>query len=197
MPGIDLDANAKAANVKRSLDRHCRIVFAIDEGIDVDYEGLPFDNRTSDEWIAPRILTLDSMFHRQASVTTYGETINILYHVNIFVKKDSMSYADRHYALRDIVAKNFKIGEKIELYDFAEGGTDRQEWIKIRRIITDQPMPPDIGGESQNLYQYAFAVEMDYTRTTTNSIIGKSVRWDWNMDEILWDSDGDAILWDD
>ena len=57
--------------------------------------------------------------------------------------------------------------------DYVGGNTAQIGFLRIRDLVTDSPMGDTTGGksegETQTLYQYAFAVEADYTRLTTEA----------------------------
>lgn len=165
---------AKVTNIKRSLDNYIKTNIEDNEGISVDYEGLKFDDTSVTEWIQPRILDILPQFHRQGSSTQYAETANILFHINIFVKKGSMTASDRPRRIRDIVDYYFRIRKDIDLVGYAEGTDTVLATMRVRRIVTDAAMPETasekgIQGETQTLLQHAFAVELDYTRLTTKA----------------------------
>ena len=135
-----LDANAKMANIKASLDDYCRKTLGTSESLSIDYEGLPFDNASVLEWVMPRIVDTIPTFHRQGSNSQYGEDVNILFHTNIFVKKGGQTTAVRHYIIRDAVASHFRIKQDIPIKNFAAGGEVIQDNMRVRRIVTDAPL---------------------------------------------------------
>lgn len=152
---------ASAANFKMSLDKYCKDVLESNEGLSVDWEGLPFDTTGSSHWIQPRIVDTISEFHRQASGTEYGETANVLFQINIFVKKGFTNVSDEVYRMRDVIAKYFKVGEDITLKDYINAGASIG---KARvRDFADQPI-----AETNEMYQHVCQVELDYTRVTGN-----------------------------
>ena len=68
-----LNPLSKVVNIKRSLDKYIYDNIYTTEGIDVDIEGLNFEESVHNEWIAPRILDIEPRFHRQGSSTQYAE----------------------------------------------------------------------------------------------------------------------------
>jgi len=155
----DFDSTAKGANVKRSLDNYISNNMS---GTSVQIEGLPFNDTETSTWIQPRILDIIPEFVRDASESGYGEQTNILYQVNIYVKKSGTTLSDKHYMIRDEVAQFFKIGEDIPLYDYVSGTTFVDN-LRVRSIETDFTLP-----ETDELLQYVIAWEMDYTKITSN-----------------------------
>jgi len=158
-----LNASAKTFNIKSSLDKYCGDNLETTEGFAVDYEGLPFDETQVDEWVQPRIIDSDGVYTRQASSSRYGEETSILFQINIFVKKGSISNAARHYQMRDSVANYFKIRQDISIRDYDAGGTTTVDNFRVRNVNVDFPLP-----ETQTLYQYAIAWDLVYTRVTDN-----------------------------
>ncbi len=155
-----LDFGVQQANVKMSLDKYLLDNIS---GVSIDYEGLPFNDRETNFWLQPRIIDQTAQFHRQSnnSGTSYGETVNILFQTNIFVKKSGVTVSHKHWLLRDVVAGLFTIGKDITLKDYVSSGTTITN-MRVRDIVNDFSMP-----ETDTIYQYVFAVEMDYTRQTT------------------------------
>ncbi|HDZ15273.1 MAG TPA: hypothetical protein ENH60_10310 [Pricia sp.] len=154
-------AGGSAANLKMSLEKYCKDSLDTTEGLNVDFEGLAFDDTSVDDWVQLRIIDTISEFHRQASATKYGETANVLFQISIFVKKGYTNTSDRVYRMRDIVAKYFKVGEDIDLKDYINDGATLN---KLRvRDFRDQPLP-----ETNELFHHICQVEVDYTRLTGN-----------------------------
>ena len=169
---MTLDAGAQQANVKRSVEQYCNVNLGTTEGFSIDFEGTKFDDTNVPEWVMPRVLPIESIFHRQSSNTQYGETARYILHMNIFVKKGDMVASDRHWIMRDKVANYFKIGEDISIADYVSGSTSQIAFLRIRSLVTDSPVGDSTAGsvgETQTLYQYAFAVEANYTRSTTEA----------------------------
>src|SRR3990167_4545691 len=153
---MTLDANASMANIKRSLDKYCNDNLYSTEGLNVSFEGLPFENVAYTEWVQPRILDITTQYHRQGSSTQYGETASVLFQINIFTKKSGVTIADRHYMIRDIVADYFKIGKDISIANYVSGTTALDN-LRIREVVTDSPLP-----ETSTMYQYVLAWNMNY-----------------------------------
>lgn len=159
---MTLNALAKNINIKRSLEKYFYDKLKIDESFSVDWEGVKFDNTNVSEWLQPRILDFNSNYIGHASYTEYGEQANILFQVNIFVKKSSVSVSDRHYQIRDLIVGYFKIGQTIPIADHANDDQDVITYMKVRKIVDDRTLPED-----QVLYQYVVSFEIDFTKATT------------------------------
>ena len=132
------------------------------EGIDINFEGVPFDDTAKSKWIKPTILDTLSTFHRQGSATQYAQTNNILYQINIFVKKSGVTQSDEHYRIKEIVNKYFKIGSDISVLDYANSGTTLINKMRVRSFDTDFSLP-----ETNELLQYVLAYELNFTELTT------------------------------
>ena len=156
---MSIVGTAKITNVKMSLDKYVGDNLGTTENLKVDFEGVPFDNTANTEWIQPRILDFGSTYNRQGSNTEYAESVDIFYNINIFVKKSGVTVSHRHYALRDIVANYFKIGEDIDIKNYAEGGTTQITNMRVRELVTDSPIP-----ETNEYYQYSLAYNINWTR---------------------------------
>ena len=146
--------------VKESLDKYVLDNVYTAASIPVHYEGLPFDDKSVTEWVAPRMLDVTNTFIRQGSNTEYSEDCNILFQFNIFVKKSKLTVSHRHYQIRDILNSYFKVGKSITLY---QSGVTAIDYLKVRRIVNDSSLP-----ETNELLQSIFAVELDFTKKTTN-----------------------------
>jgi len=151
---------ASATNLKRSLEKYFYDTIYTIEGLNINWEGVPFDDTAVSEWVQPRILDISSVYARQASSSKYGEISDVLFQVNIFVKKSGVTVSDRHYVIRDTIANYFGIGQSINLKHYI-GDSSQLDIIKVRDIVNDSPMP-----EAQTLYQYIIAFELSYTRET-------------------------------
>uniref|UniRef100_A0A6M3IP32 Uncharacterized protein n=1 Tax=viral metagenome TaxID=1070528 RepID=A0A6M3IP32_9ZZZZ len=184
---MSIVGTAKVSNVKMSLDKYVNDNTGTSEGLSIDFEGVPFDNTANTEWIQPRILDFGSTYNRQGSSTEYAESVDVFYNINIFVKKSGVTTSHRHYAIRDIVADYFKIGQDIYLRNYAEGGTTQIAKIRVRDLVTDSPIP-----ETNEYLQYALAYNINWTRLTLEAS-------DLTPDPtILWTSDvswGSGIVW--
>ena len=152
-----LNDGAKQANLKRSLDLYCKATFGVSEGLSVSYEGLPFDDTAFQNWVQPRIVGGTRKFYRSGSSTEYAQDENILFQVNIFEKKSGATNTLQCYAIRDMVAYHFRPGKDITIYE--ETGTTSVGKVKIRDVANDEPLP-----ETNELNQYVFAVDMQWTR---------------------------------
>lgn len=160
---MSIEGSAKISNVKMSLDKYIYDNLETTEGLAVDHEGVPFDNTVNDEWVQPRVLDFDTNYLRQGSSTEYGDSVDIFYNVNIFVKKSGLTISHRHYAIRDIVANYFKVGKDVDIKNYAESGTTQIAKMRVRDLVTDNPMP-----ETNKYYQYSVAWNINFTRLTTN-----------------------------
>lgn len=151
---------SSAANLKMSLDKYCKDKFVTLENIDVDWEGVPFDNKSVVEWIQPRIIDTKALYVRQSSSSNYAENANILFQISIFAKRGYEIVTDRIYRIRDIIAKNFKMGKDINIYDYINTSTS----VSIVRVrdLSDQFLGEDINGILQHIIQ----ITMTYTRET-------------------------------
>ena len=139
---------ASAANLKMSLDKYCHTNLYTTEGFSIDWCGLSFENSGVTEWIQPRIIDSSSTFLRQSSAGNFGDMTDVLFQINIFVKKGYNSTSDRTYMIRDVIQKYFKTGEGIAFNDYVNAGASLGKII-IRESVTDIPLP-----ETQEMYQY-------------------------------------------
>jgi len=160
---MTLNAVANITNIKRSLDFYCRANLNVAEELDVDFEGLPFDETSVSEWVMPRILDIDSTYRRQGSSTRYGESVNIMFQINIFVKKGGMRIANRTSTIRDMIVSYFRLKKDISLRSYLEGETTLLDSMRVRKIVTDFALP-----ETETLYQHALAWNLVFTRLTDN-----------------------------
>ena len=154
---------ASRTNIKRSLDNYFKDNITSAAGITTDFEGVPFDEKNISEWVAPRIIDFISDFSRQGSSTQYADNLDIIFSVNIFVKKGSMTRSGRKYAIRDIITKYFKINKEIYIYDYSGDGSTNVGSMKVREIITDMSLP-----DTTELYSYSLTFVINTTALTTN-----------------------------
>ena len=150
-------------NIKRSIDKYLFDNIYTTEGIPIDFEGIKFDQVSNNEWIQPRIVNIQSVFRRQSSSTQYGEDTNILFQINIFVKKGHQTTSDRNFYIRDIVLHYFKFGQQITIYDY-DGDLSSIGNMTVRNISDDFALE-----ERQNIYQYVVSWEIDLTRHYTKT----------------------------
>ena len=155
------DSSSMAA-VKSSMDKYIKDNIETTSGVSVHYEGLPFDDTSQTEWVAARILDFDNTFLRQGSDSEYAEQCNLLLQFNIYSKKSRITVSHRTYEIRDIINGYFKIGKTVDLY---QSGTTVIDKFKVRRILTDSSLP-----ETNELLNYVYAVEADFTKITTNPV---------------------------
>ena len=157
-----LNDEAKIGNLKRSIDLYCKTQLDTAEGLNIDYDGLPFNDSASGVigWVQPRILSPNPIqFFPSGGSGQYAEQVPVILQFNIFVKKSGVTTTSLHYDLRDAVAGYFKVGQDINLYEST--GTTVQTVLRVREILNDQPMP-----ESNELLHYLYAVELGFTRRT-------------------------------
>ncbi len=69
---------ASITNLKRSLDKYVSSSIEVIEGVDIDYEGVPFNNAYKRSFVMFRILDIDPVYMRQSSATEYGENVDVL-----------------------------------------------------------------------------------------------------------------------
>ena len=80
--------------------------------------------------------------------------------------------SDRHYQIRDLVAKYFKIGQKIGLYDY-DDDSSFLTWMEVRKFVNDFALEEGSDDNmnnadvDQNFWQYVLAFEIDFTRKVT------------------------------
>lgn len=158
---MTLNAQGKLQNVKASLERYIENKLVETEGFTVDFEGRPFEGTGSDEWIEERILGKGvGDFHRQVSSTAMGQTAPVLLNFNVFVNPKKTRRTNRHYEIRDVIAEHFKVGTRIDLYDFsdADWSTSLQK-MEVRETVTDRAVP------DPNFHMYNFTVSIDWLET--------------------------------
>lgn len=158
-----LNSEAKIGNLKRSIDLYVKTNLESTERLAVDYEGVPFDNTVSPNWIQPRIVGTASTFYPAGKIgsagTSYAEQVEVLLQVNVFTKKSGLTCAAAHWDTRDAVAGYFRIGQDINLYEAT--GTTVLSSLRVREIVNDFSGP-----ETTELYQYVYGVMISQTRLT-------------------------------
>ena len=155
-------SGASATNLKRSLDHYIKIYLEGLESINIDYEGVPFDNLAVSHFVKFRILDIDPTYTRQGSSTQYSELMNVLIQFGIFVGKGRTTTSEQIYSIRDAIFKYFKTGKDINLNDHQGDGSSLTT-MRVRDTITDNRMPED-----NYYYSYVLAFNLEYTRLTTN-----------------------------
>ena len=153
--------SSSRSNIKRSIDGYFNQ--NLSDTFSIHWEGLPFNNTTKSEWLMPRIIEFITNFKRQGSGTQYGDDIDIIFSIGIFVKKSNITIGGREYAIRDIIAGYFKVGKVITIYDYSGDGSTNVGKMKVRDIITDNILP-----ESNDLYNYNLTYLINATVLTTN-----------------------------
>ena len=156
---------ALLTNVKRSLEKYIYDNLFTTEGINIDFDGVPFDDtEVSESWLQPRIINIDRDYVRQASGSKYGNDTDIELSFGIFVKKSGTTLTHKHYLLRDTVANYFKVGQDIDLKNYA-GNRTRLTNMRIRSISTDSPEP-----ETNTTLGYRVSWIINYTEEITQAI---------------------------
>ena len=129
------------------------------EGINIDFSGLPFNNKNSIEWIVPRFL-INRTYAALASATEYGYDNHIILNITANVKKSGATVTDKHYILRDTIVNNFKIGRDIDLTDWVGTGSYICH-MRVREILEDFSLP-----ETDSLLSYRVVLGLNYTEQT-------------------------------
>ena len=62
----------------------------------------------------------------------------------------------------NLIVNYFKIGQQISIADHFSDDQTLITYMKVRGIDTDRTLP-----ETQNIYQYVIAFNIDFTRATT------------------------------
>jgi len=158
-----LGITSKKSNIKRSLDKYVYDNLDVDgEGLNIDYEGVPFESTGKAEWIQYRPMFVPGDFMRQGSSTEYANDSSLLANFNVFVQKSGVTVSDKHYKVRDWVANYFKIGQSIGIYDYVSGATTATSYMTVREVETDTVVPND------SFYQYNFTVVIGWTEMVPN-----------------------------
>lgn len=160
-----LNEEAKIGNLKRSIDLYIYNNLEATEGLNVDYDGLPFDDTDSAvvAWVQPRTLALvPSTFHPsgRGGGSSYSEYVPVDLQFNIFAKKSGVTTTSLIYDIRDMVAGHFEVGQDISLYEAT--GTTVLSTMRVREVTGDTPMP-----ETNELLQHMYSVEIGFTRLTS------------------------------
>jgi len=140
-----IDADGMVQNVKASIEKYIANQLVMEEELTIAWEGMQFEPEHMAEWVRERILAFaDRDYHRQVSDTEEGQTTMVMLSFNIFVNPEKADKTNRHYEIRDKIAEHFHINKTISLYDFSSDDfTDALQTMKVREIITDQPIPND------------------------------------------------------
>ena len=138
-------------NMKRCFDSYVKENLEIIESLNINFEGLPFDDNLVNGWITPRIL--DSYDNRAYRDDEVKQSANIFYQVSIYTKKSSVTSSEEHYRVRDCVDRYFHIGKDIV---YQQSGSTLAI-ARVRELINDFSLP-----ETNELYQYVLAYEIDY-----------------------------------
>ena len=155
-------ATNKIRNLKASIEKFAKDKLISIEGLSIDWEGFPFESGATSitKWIQLRILDVaDPNWHPRASSSTRGNMATVLVSFNCFANREAISSANRHYVLRDTVAKYFYSGSSVPLRNYAGGTT--QPWtclMPCRQVETDRVIP------NENLLQYNYTVRLEYLR---------------------------------
>lgn len=150
-------------NLKRCFDSYVYTNLQNTEGLNIDFQGLPFDTVEVDSWIQPRIITAyDNREYRDNEVK---QSATVLLQVNIFAKKSSVTSSDEHYRLRDIVDNYFKIGQDIT---YSVSGSTLAT-ARVRDLQNDFAIEKkgELGVKNKPIdvdyFQYVLSYEIDYT----------------------------------
>ena len=160
-----LNNEAKIGNLKRSIDLYCKNYLVTAEALNVDFEGVPFDDSKAGvvSWVQPRILSpIPLAFYPGGGNGVYAEQVSVTLQFNIFSKKSGTTMSSPHYDIRDAVAGHFKVGQNIGLMEAT--GETTLAIMRVREINADQPMP-----ESNELLHYLYSVEIGFTRRTNKA----------------------------
>ena len=154
--------SASMTNIKRSLDKYCENYLGDIENYNIEYEGLPFDQIASKEWVRPKLIEVIPSYTRQGSSTQYSEDAGVIFQIDIFVHQSGATTSERTYEMRDHVAKYFKVGEDIELRDYVDDDSDLGT-MRVRNLITSIPLPTESGGKYQR-YVLAWDLSLYHVR---------------------------------
>lgn len=147
----------KIQNIKASFEKYIHDNIVMIEGLNVNFEGLPFESEGKVEWIQESMMKGGYDYHRQVDNENYGKTSVIMINFNIFVNKDKVKKTNRHYEIRDIIAEYFKIGTQVDLYDFSQADFNNSlQKMKLREIVTDQVI------SDNDFYQYNYTCSFDW-----------------------------------
>ena len=156
---MTLNAQGMVQNVKASLEKYIHDNLVVEEGLNVDFEGTPFEVADAEEWIQERILGFVKQdYHRQTSETLHGQTTQVLLSMNVFVDRNaSHGRTNRHYEIRDTIAEYFKVGTVIDLYDFSQDDwSSALQKLFVFEVVTDTPIP------NADFHQYTLTYRVDW-----------------------------------
>lgn len=158
-----LATTAILENVKASIESYVKDNLEGADGLTVGWQDMEFRTEDVDEWIEPSMVGSTRTFHRQVSSTQRGHTIDMLYQIDIFVKRFSalaneVINLNRLIEVRDIVLGRFVEHTKISLKDFTQGGNPEVGKLIVREVTTDQRNP---SGDT-DLLRWTIAVRVQY-----------------------------------
>ena len=111
----------RTQNVKASLYTYLQANFT---SVPIQYEGLPFDEENTDEWVRADMVILDWDYFRQVdSPNIFGADLIVLMNMNILIKPDKVLLANmyRKEQLADELRHLFRVPLGIEVYDHYAG----------------------------------------------------------------------------
>lgn len=153
-----LNKEGKLQNVKASIEKYIYDNLVLVEGLEIAWEGKPFEEGNALEWVQESIVGVgERMYHRQVNGSdVYGNTTMVMLSFNIFVNPEKTHKTNRNYEIRDIIHNYFTIGKSISLYDFSDDDftTSLQE-MQVDEIMTDGQIP----NEEYQQYNITYVVE--------------------------------------
>ena len=155
---MTLESQGKLQNVKASVEKYINDTLVITHGLTVNYEGIPFEVASREEWVEETILGLgDFEYVRGVDSSHFGQLTTVLLNFNIFVNKEKTLRSNRHYEIRDVVFDYFKVGTTVDMYDFSNSNfvTVIQK-LKVREVITDTPIPEN------NYFRYTLTFGIEW-----------------------------------
>ena len=146
-------------NLKATIEVYLQTAMAAaSPAISINFEGATFDDDGIDEWIVPRYGGNVHNFQRQTRSNTHlGSILEILYHVNCYVKTIESTNIHRHAEIRDIVAEALPINQRITVMNYAVDGLSTVGSMQVTNIITDRSIPEDDG-----VIGWAYSITFDF-----------------------------------
>lgn len=160
---MTLDATGKFQNVKASVEYFLKTNLVTTSSLNVDFEGLPFEEEGKTEWVQERIMAITPLAEgRKDQEANHYRVVDVMLSLNTFVKKDRTTYSNRHYQIRDIIAGYLNLGTDVNLYDYANGNfTTSIQKMRVREIVTDSPIP------NEDFHQYNYTVSLEWEQKWT------------------------------
>lgn len=158
-----LATQGKVQNFKASIEKYIQDNIETKEEIKVAYEGEKSENFQENEWVEEFIVDIGSgEFGRGGGDEGDAVILMPLIQFNIFVNRGNTKKTNRHYEIRDIVAKYFCIGAEIDLYDFENNNFDDSlQKMKVRTVEDDLTI------RDPNYYQYTYSVTIEWLERMT------------------------------